>query len=72
MRKLFSLLCVAFVALFAACQQEGDEPTTSGVTFKFQDAKTTATVFCPQGAYHLVLRVVKQNQHHLQIILLET
>ena len=43
MRKLFSLLCVAFVALFAACQQEGDEPTTSGVTFKFQDAKTTAT-----------------------------
>ena len=30
------------------------------------DAKTTATVFRPQGAYYLVLRVVQQNQHHLE------
>ena len=35
------------------------------------DAKTAATVVRPQGAYSLVLRVVQQNQHHLQIILLE-
>lgn len=42
MRKLFSLLCVALVALFAACEPERNE-NTSGVTFKFQNAKTTSS-----------------------------
>ena len=40
MRKLFSLLSVALVALFAVgCETPGEG--TTGVTFDFQNAKTT-------------------------------
>ncbi|MBO5017564.1 MAG: hypothetical protein J6C56_01705 [Alistipes sp.] len=44
MRKLFSLLSIALVALVAVgCDKGGDDQSTSGVTFEFQNAKTTAT-----------------------------
>ncbi len=43
MRKLFSILSIALVSLLAlGCEKGGDE-STSGVTFKFQNAKTTAS-----------------------------
>ena len=43
MRKFISMMMMALVALFAiSCETSGDE-NTSGVTFKFQNAKTTTT-----------------------------
>ena len=42
MRKLFSILSVALVALFAVgCENNNPDAGTSGVTFTFQNAKTT-------------------------------
>ena len=42
MRKLFSILSVALVALFAiGCENNNPDAGTSGVTFTFQNAKTT-------------------------------
>ncbi len=42
MRKLFSILSVALVALFAiGCEAIGEGKGTAGVTFDFQNAKTT-------------------------------
>lgn len=44
MRKLISMMMVALAALFTiGCQDNPDSGDTSGVTFKFQNAKTTAT-----------------------------
>lgn len=44
MRKLFSILSIALVALVAVgCDNGSDDHGTSGVTFEFQNAKTTAT-----------------------------
>ena len=45
MRRLFSLLSVALVAMFAmGCDNTNpDDANTSGVTFKFQNAKTTSS-----------------------------
>ncbi|MBQ8205038.1 MAG: hypothetical protein IJZ78_04375 [Alistipes sp.] len=44
MRKLFSILSIALVSLFAfGCEKGGDDTTTSGVSFQFQNAKTTAS-----------------------------
>ena len=44
MRKLFSILSIALVSLFAfGCEKGGDDTTTSGVAFQFQNAKTTAS-----------------------------
>ena len=44
MRKLLSLLSVALVVLFAAgCEMFGGENDKAGVTFEFQNAKTTTT-----------------------------
>ena len=44
MRKFISMMMVALVALFAiSCDKPSQEEPTSGVTFQFQNAKTTAT-----------------------------
>ena len=44
MRKIFSFLSVALVALFAlGCQKESGNISNSVLTFEFQNAKTTAT-----------------------------
>lgn len=44
MRKLFSMMFLSLVALFAAsCEPSQEEGGTSGITFEFQNAKTTAS-----------------------------
>ena len=44
MRKLFSILSIALVAFVAVgCENSSKEEGTSGLTFEFQNAKTTAT-----------------------------
>ena len=42
MRKFISMMMVAFVALFAiSCDKPSQEEPTSGVTFQFQNAKSS-------------------------------